>query len=110
MSCFLQHGVAVAWVLEDEFMGRFSGHLAHYLADLRGMEARVRKVDRTFKVVGRRRSWARPTWSLNSKDWLNKFFYRVQVYHAVFSLELLTIQTWVSSIFVVHVTTMANRL
>jgi len=68
----------------------FKDNLNACVADLRDVEVEMKRLRKQLEKGSMRRAWTRLMWS--SKDcYLQKFFVRVQTYHATFALHLLTL-------------------
>lgn len=78
--------------IERYITREFKVCLEECMLDIRSVEARVRKADMLLQKGRLHRSWAQLKWSSTADHWLDKFFARVQTYHTVFSLELITLQ------------------
>jgi hypothetical protein len=72
----------------------FDTRLRDCLADFRSVEVKMQKVSKQIEKGRLRRTWAKLKWLSNDQS-LNKFFTRVQTYHAMFALDLLTLQMYV---------------
>jgi hypothetical protein len=70
----------------------FGPQLTQCMIDLKTTAAKIRKIDDMLTKSRVLRTWAKFKWSSSSDHWLGKFFSRVQMYHTMFSLELMTIQ------------------
>lgn len=70
----------------------FKACLRECIADVHTVETKVCKVNSSFQKGRLHRTWARLKWSSSTDHWLGKFFDRIQTYHTIFSLELITIQ------------------
>ena len=70
----------------------FAAQVADCMTDFVTIEAKLRKAIEGLNKGRCTRRLAKLKWSISSEDWLKRFLTRVQRYHAVMSLELMTLQ------------------
>ena len=71
----------------------FTVCLKECFSELEAADTKCRKAQNLMQRGKMQSSWARLRWYLSAEHWLKKFFFHVQTYHTVFSLELSTLQT-----------------
>lgn len=72
----------------------FCVQLSECMTDFRVAEDKMKKLNERLDKGHMRRTWARVRW-FTSDQYLRSFFARMQVYHANFSLYLLTLNMYV---------------
>ena len=70
----------------------FTSRLQRSVADLAGMERRLHKVVDKLKKRGLVHAWARTKFALDGDRWMKKFYERLQMYQATFTLDLMNLQ------------------
>ena len=81
-----------------ELSPEFSALLHAWLKDFRTAEAKLREICQKVDKGRGTRTWTKMKWALSLDRWLDKFLRRVQDYHSIFSLELMTILMFVAAI------------
>jgi hypothetical protein len=82
-------------VLRDVFLDvsdGFASRLQYSVADLAAMERRLRKVADKLKKRGLMHAWARTKFAFDGDRWMKKFYERLQMYQATFTLDLMHLQ------------------
>ena len=74
-----------------KFTDELQSQIKECMVDFQGVELKVRQVIVQMEKGRMRRTWTRLKWTSSAENWLSKFLTRVQIYHTIFSLELLVL-------------------
>jgi hypothetical protein len=75
---------------EHAWTNDFQDRLTACTADLHNVESKLKKLHGRLEKGGLWKTWAKIKWTADDYYW-QRFFARVQMYHATFSLDLLTL-------------------
>lgn len=75
-----------------ELPSGFNARIEECKTDLLETESRIRRVSQNLQGTRMLQTWTRVKYSFAADQWLANFFRRLQTYHTVFTLDLMTTQ------------------
>ena len=70
-------------------MERLLTNTRQCLADVQAAEKRIARIDQKFNDRSIQRTWAKIQWAFGKNPWLQKFCERVNLWHSVFTYDLI---------------------